>query len=411
MGYRCPKGGAMAWKETCVMDERLSFVHEVELGRRSVAELCRVFGVSRKTGYKWISRFREGGDEALADASRAPLTHPNTTDERLVRLIVEARRRHPDWGPEKLLEWLTPRHPRIEEWPAVSTAAQILKRAGLVRTRRRFRSAIPFRAPFTEVVAPNTLWSADFKGYFKTGDSRYCHPLTITDNYSRFLIECRALLRYTSEETMPWFERAFREYGLPMAIRTDNGSPFGSTGLGGLTKLNVWWLRLGIVPEHIEPGKPQQNGRHERMHGTLKRAVGRPRLHATAQQAPFDRFRQQYNHERPHHALGGATPASYYAPSPRPYPKRLPPFEYPPDVVPRYVLRRGKIHWLGRKYYVGTALGDEIIGLREIDDGTWLVIAGPIAIGKLNARQQRVEPIEPYLMNAPESVTHVPGKL
>jgi transposase InsO family protein len=401
----------MAWKETCVMDERLSFVHEVERGERSVAELCRVFGISRKTGYKWIGRFRQEGEAALVDRSRAPRTHPNVTDEAVAQLIVQGRRRHPDWGPEKLLDWLAPRHRSIEGWPAVSTAAEILKRAGLVKARRRIRTAIPFRAPFTQVDKPNSLWSADFKGYFKTGDGRYCHPLTITDNYSRYLIACQSLLRYTSEEAMPWFERAFREYGLPQAIRTDNGTPFGSTGLGGLTKLNVWWLRLGIVPEHIEPGKPQQNGRHERMHGTLKRAVGRPRLHAAAQQAPFDRFRLQYNHERPHHALAGATPASHYAPSPRPYPKRLAPFTYPSDVIPRHVLRRGKIHWLGHKYYVGRALGDEIIGLREIEDAVWLVIVGPIAVGKLDVRHHRVEPIEPYLLAQKQGVTHVPGNL
>ena len=401
----------MAWKETCVMDERLSFVHEVERGERSVAELCRVFGVSRKTGYKWIGRFREGGDEALVDASRAPLTHPNATVDRIARLIVEARQRHPNWGPEKLLEWLSPRHRGIEEWPAVSTAAQILKRAGLIKPRRRVRTGVPFRAPFTEVDGPNALWSADFKGYFKTGDGRYCHPLTITDNFSRYLIECRSLPSFTSELAMPWFERAFREYGLPRAIRTDNGTPFGSTGLGGLTKLNVWWLRLGIIPEHIEPGKPQQNGRHERMHATLKRAVGPPRRDAIGQQAYFNKFRQQYNHDRPHHALGGDTPASRYKPSTRLYPKRVPPFVYPADVVPRYVLRRGKMYWLGKIFYIGTALGDETVGLREIDDGVWLLIVGPIAIGKLSARTMRIDPISPFVANPPESVTHVPGKL
>lgn len=389
----------MAWKETCVMDERLSFVHEVERGERGIAQLCRVFGVSRKTGYKWIGRYRERGEDALVDGSRAPLNHPNATEHKLVRLIVEARRRHPDWGPEKLLEWLLPRHPDIDDWPAVSTAAQILKRAGLIKARRRLRSAIAFRAPFTEVDAPNALWSADFKGYFKTGDGRYCHPLTITDNYSRYLIECRSLLRYSSEQVMPWFERAFGDYGLPKAIRTDNGSPFGSTGLGGLTKLNVWWLRLGIVPEHIEPGKPQQNSRHERMHGTLKRAVGSPRQDALGQQAPFDRFRQQYNHERPHHALGGATPASRYQPSPRPFPRRLPPFEYPPGDVLRKIVRQGKLRWLGRLYYTNSALHGEIVGLREVDDGVWLLIAGPIAIGRLDARKPRIEPIRPYVAN------------
>jgi transposase InsO family protein len=378
------------------MDERLSFVLAVNRGEMAVAELCRSFGISRKTGYKWIDRYRLGGVVALSDCSRAPKHHPNAVDVAVSRLIIKARVGHPDWGPEKLLQYLAPLHPGVN-WPAVSTAAQILKRARLVSPRSPRRSAVPFTNPFTQVREPNDLWSADFKGKFRTGDGLYCHPLTISDNYSRYLFECRALTGYKHKHVRPWFERLFREYGLPKAIRTDNGAPFGSDGLGGLSKLNVWWLRLGITPEHIEPGKPQQNPRHERMHRTLKSAACRPRTDAKSQQPLFDHFKREYNEVRPHQSLKGRTPLTVYHPSTRPYPNKLPPFEYPSDMHVRQVKPAGQIRWLGRELFAGNALAGESVGLRLEDEGIWVLFIGNLAVGRIDARRPRIEPIRPYI--------------
>lgn len=403
----------MAWRETCPMNERLSFVREVDRGDRSVAELCRVFGVSRKTGHKWIDRYRKGGEQALGDASRAPRLHPNAVEADVARLIIWARRRHRTWGPEKLLQWLQPRYCGIS-WPAISTTAEILRRAGLVKQRPEHWRKVPFGTPLVHVDSPNCLWSADYKGSFRTGNGRWCNPFTLSDNYSRYLLQCRALDGYSFEHVRPWFERTFREWGLPRAIRTDNGPPFGSYGLGRLTRLNVWWLRLGIIPEHIDPGKPQQNPRHERMHRTLKDSACQPRTDAARQQAAFERFRREYNDERPHQALNGATPASRFHRSGRTFPERLPEFQYPPGVHPRIVYGVGQMKWLGqRAFYVGEALIGEQVGLKEIGDGLWLVLAGPLAIGRLDARKPNIIPITPYIEipGVLESVTHVPGIL
>jgi len=386
----------MAWRQTCPVDERLSLMLELDRGERSMSELCRVLGVSRKSGYKWLARYREQGVNGLADRSRAPLNHPNAVDEALVDPIVQLRRRYPDWGPQKLRLWLQRRHPE-RGWPVSSTLAEILKRAGLVKPRRMVRRAVPFGAPLAHADRPNALWSADFKGHFRTGDSRYCYPLTVSDNYSRYLLECRALTGYRFIDVRPWFERVFREYGLPQAIRTDNGAPFASKGVAGLSRLTVWWIKLGIIPEHIEPGKPQQNARHERMHGTLKRAACRPRTDAAGQQQLFDCFRNDYNTERPHQALKGQTPAMCHQRSSRPYPEKLPELEYPEGMYLRRVLPSGDLRWLGQRMHCSEALIGETVGLRLIEDGLWLLYVGPIAVGRLDARVARIEPIKPFI--------------
>lgn len=385
------------------MSERMKFVLEVKRGERTIADACRVAGVSRKTGYKWLSRYEEGGALALQDRSRAPHTHPNAVALGIKALLLEARQLHPTWGAVKLLAWLSRRHPRVA-FPAASSVAELLKRAGLIKPRRRVPRMPPYAQPFMQAAAPNDLWSADFKGEFRTGDGRYCYPLTISDGFSRYLLNCRGLLRPNTVGVRPWFERAFREYGLPLAIRTDNGPPFASRSLAGLSELAIWWLRLGIRPERIEPGCPQQNGRHERLHRTLKReSTQPPGSNLRAQQHAFERFRTQYNDERPHQALGNCTPAQFYQPSTRRYPSRIPEIEYPRGFNVRRVRYAGTIKWQGRFVYVSQVLHGEPIGLYQTAEDTWQVYFGSLQLGRLDSRSARVEP------ENNKSVTHVPG--
>jgi putative transposase len=317
----------MPWRLVDPMTERLRFITDARRRIASFRELCARYGVSRKTGYKWLHRAERDGTVALAELSRRPQTCPHAIPAAMVEAVLATRRRHPSWGPRKLLKLLRRRAPR-QDWPARSTVADLLRRHGLVDPRRRRRYPGHPGRPLTPMIAPNGIWTADFKGQFKTGDGRYCYPLTIQDGFSRYLLACRGLTGTTYAESRPVFERLFREYGLPEIFRTDNGVPFATGALGRLSQLSVWWVRLGIYPELIESGQPQQNGRHERMHRTLKRATARPpaatRRH---QQRCFDAFRREYNELRPHEALADETPASVYGPSPRPYPARLPALE------------------------------------------------------------------------------------
>lgn len=392
----------MGWEETCAVSERMKFVLEVGRGERSIAEACRLAGVSRKTGYKWLERYEEGGVLALQDRSRAPLSHPNAVGLETKAMLLEARRQHPSWGAEKLLTWLSRRNAK-RDWPAPSTVAELLKRAGLVKPRRRSSRTPPYTQPFMQAGEPNVIWSADFKGHFRTTDKRYCYPLTLSDGFSRYLLTCRGLLHPTTEAVWPWFERAFREYGLPLAMRTDNGAPFASRALGGLSRLSAWWVRLGITPERIEPGCPQQNGRHERMHRTLKRDTQPLRASLLAQQRAFEHFRVEYNQERPHKALGQCTPAQFYQASSRQFPSRTPQVNYPPGFTVRRVRHAGDIKWQGGHVYVSHVLVGEPIGLYQIQEDSWNVYYGALELGRLDARCARIEP-KPV-----KSVTHVPG--
>jgi transposase InsO family protein len=393
----------MGWKETCAVSERMRFVLEVTRGERSIAECCRLAGISRKTGYKWLERYDEGGALDLVDRSRAPHEHPNAVPLGIKAMLLEARAQHPSWGAVKLLGWLSRRHPK-QRFPAPSTVSELLKRAGMVKPRRRSGRTPPYTQPFMDAMEPNAIWSADFKGEFRTADGRYCYPLTLSDGYSRYLLACRGLLRPSSEGVWPWFERVFREYGLPLAIRTDNGAPFASRGVGGLSALSAWWVRLGIRPERIAPGCPQQNGRHERMHRTLKGdSLQPPRASLAAQQRAFEQFRLEYNEERPHEALGQRTPADLYQPSSREYPSRLPEVHYPQGFLVRRVRYQGTIKWKGGQVYVGQALRGEPIGLYQTDEETWRVYYAALELGRLDARAARIEP------KTMKSVTHVPG--
>lgn len=367
------------------MDERVKFIAEYLRQELPLTELCAGYGISRKTAYKLLKRYAAEGVAGLEDRSRRPRFSPGAVTEQVERAIVEARKRKPRWGPKKLTKMLMKELPGLK-LPALSTMGAILKRRGLSQPRRRVRRSVaPYGQPFRGYDAPNAVWCADFKGHFQMGDGRRCHPLTISDGHTRFLIRCEGLAKPREDLVREVFESAFREYGLPNAIRTDNGAPFSTMAAGGLSNLSVWWIRLGITHERIEPGRPDQNGRHERMHRTLKAETAKPpRANMVAQQVAFDLFRREYNHERPHEALGQETPASTYASSARPFPESLPPIAYPEDVVPRYVGPGGLLRWAGCSWYVSWCMRGETVGVREAGKNRWTVQFGPVVLGLLD---------------------------
>ena len=383
----------MPWSETTVMTERVSFIADLESNLFTMTEVCKRHGISRPTGYKWAQRWVAEGVDGLKDRSRAPKRCPHRTEERVVEALLEARRKHPRWGPRKLLAILRRRQPTWL-WPASSTAGDILKRHGLVQPRRhRHRPQHPGRVQ-VEAQLPNDLWSADFKGEFRTGDRRYCHPLTVADRCSRYLLGCEGKLSTAHVGARPVFEQLFCEYGLPKAILSDNGCPFSSTALCGLSRLSVWWIKLGIQPVLIDPGHPEQNGGHERMHRTLKAETTRPpAANLAAQQPLFDAFRQEFNEERPHEALGQRPPAELYLPSPRRYPDRVPEVEYPGHYEVRTVRRDGCIRWQGLPLFVSEVLSRELVGLEEVDDGIWSLHFGPFLLARFDERDRRLEGI------------------
>jgi transposase InsO family protein len=394
----------MPWSETTMMDERLQFVADVRRGSEEMSVLCRRYGISRKTGYKWMARYEADGAAGLTERSHRPHTCPHATARDAVEALCELRRRHPTWGPKKLLAILARRRPTLVV-PAPSTAAALLKRAGLVTSPRRRRTPGHPGRPTAPMDTPNAIWTTDFKGEFKTRNGVYCYPLTVADGYSRYLLACHGLPSTASTGVRPIFQRLFREYGLPTRIRSDNGVPFATIALGRLSSLSVWWVRLGILPDLIEPGSPQQNGRHERMHRTLKAEATRPpEAHARAQQRRFDVFRSEYNAERPHEALEQATPASCYTASPRPYPERLPPLEYPAHCEVRRVSRNGGIRWHNHWVNVSHVLGGEYISFEEIDDGIWNVAFGPLVLGRFDERHLRIEDANGYRSRNPRRV-------
>jgi putative transposase len=381
----------MPWSETSPMNERVQFIADFLRHRLSMTELCDHYNVSRKTGYKWIGRYAEVGASGLPDRSCRPHRSPQQTPVPIVAALVQARQRHPSWGAKKLVAILAARHPAWT-WPARSTICAILDRHGLVtRPRRRRRIGHPGR-PSSGMETANQVWAADFKGHFKTGDGIYCYPLTVTDGCSRYLLACHGLLTTACADAKPIFTRVFREFGLPERIRTDNGVPFATNTLARLSMLSAWWVRLGILPELIEPGQPQQNGRHERMHRTLKAETTRPAAATCrAQQRRFDCFRQEFNHERPHEALGQRTPASFYTASPRPFPTKLPALEYPAHFEQRYVSANGCIRWNHHFVNLSQTCIGEYVGLEEIDNGVWNVYFGPLKLGRLMEEHMRIE--------------------
>lgn len=377
------------------MEERFRFVQERQKEEESFAELCRRYGVSRKTGYKWVARYQREGLDGLRDQSRAADCHRNEVLPEVADEVLEMRRQHPHWGPAKLRVRLQREAPEIV-WPAASTIGEMLKRAGLTARRKYRRRATPSPNPLSPATTANQVWSADFKGWFRCGDGRRCDPLTISDGYSRFLLRCQAMEGTGERNARGVMEAAFREYGLPEVMRTDNGEPFGSVGLGGLSGLSVWWLKLGIRPERIQPGKPQQNGRHERMHRSLKQATAQPpAANLRRQQESFDRFRQEYNWERPHEALQMQTPADLYLPNGRSYPARLREPEYCAEWEVRSVGPCGTMRWRNAKPFVGKVLGGEVIGLEPIDDGEWKLWFFGYPLGIFDERKGVVRKLNP----------------
>jgi putative transposase len=380
----------MAWKETHVFDEKIRFVTAFfdKEDPRTMTDLCRGFGVSRRTGYAVIDRYHAGGFEALRARSRAPLSHPNITPADLEDALVAARLEHPRWGPKKLLHILRAAHPE-ESWPVVSTAGRILKRRGLVVPRKTRHRTPPYTQPLAAARRPNDVWTTDHKGSFRTHDRSYCVPLTIGDAMSRFQLELQATTSTSIDAAWPHFEHAFRVYGLPARIRSDNGTPFASHGLGGLTRLSVWWIKLGILPERIEPGCPEQNGRHERFHLTLEQEVG-VRTSLAAQQRAYKHFLTEYNTVRPHEALGMRTPAEVYEPSHRPYPRKLPVIEYPSRFEVRVVRPKGEIKWQGELMYVSESLAGEPVGLERVSDHQWRLYFSFLDLAVYNERTRKL---------------------
>jgi transposase InsO family protein len=372
------------------LDERARFVLAVEAGEESMAALCRRFGISRQHGYKWRARWRAGGLAELADRSRAPLGHPQAVAAELLEAALAVRRAHPTWGPVKVRAWLERQRPG-RRWPVASTIGALFDREGLT-VKRRFRRRAPPGGPLFAADAANDVWSIDFKGWFRTDDGTRVDPLTLSDACSRYLLRCQAVARPDTDHVWPILDAAFREYGLPLRLRSDNGPPFATIGAGGLSRLSVQVIKAGVLPERITPGKPQENGRHERMHLTLLQdTASPPAATLPAQQKRFGKFRITYNEDRPHAALGNATPAETYAPSPRAWDGVLRSPGTEPGEAVRRVKSNGLISWHGRLVYVSEALGGEPIGLAETGDGIWTVRYGPVLLGLLKHRGDRLE--------------------
>jgi transposase InsO family protein len=377
-----------------VADEKLQFIAACLREPRNMTGLCEAFGISRQWGYELLRRYEAEGVAGLKPRSRAPDQHGQATDDAIQAALIELRCAHPTWGPKKLRAALARRDPAIA-WPALSTIGDLLRREGLSQPRRRRRTPLPLTRPFAPVAAPNDLWCIDFKGWFKTGDGQRCDPLTLSDADSRFLIACR-IVAPTAEGVQPVVEAALREHGLPLAMRSDNGPPFAGTGAGGLTRLAVQWVKLGIKLERTDPAAPQQNGRHERMHGTLKAETAKPPADTPAeQQARFDHFRVEFNQVRPHEALDQEIPASRFTPSPRPYPDHIDEPAYDADHAVRRVRSNGEIKWGGELIFISEALVDEPVGVAETDTGDWIVRFADHPLGIIDRRTRKLRPFAP----------------
>jgi transposase InsO family protein len=373
------------------MDQRVAFIADWLRAEWTMTEIAERYQISRKTAYKWVDRYEADPAHGLADRSRAPTTHGRTMAHELRKAVLVLRRAHPRWGPKKLRAMLTAREPR-EAWPAASTMGDLLRREGLSQPRRRVRYVIPLTQPLAAATAPNEVWTTDFKGWFRTTDGTRCDPLTVADACSRFVLCCR-IVPPSERGVRPWFERTFREYGLPRAMRSDNGSPFATTGAARLSHLAVWWLKLGIQLDRIDPGHPEQNGRHERFHLTLKQDTATPPA-ATArqQQRRFDRMRHEFNRERPHEALAQQPPARVYVASPRPYPERLADPWYDATHQVRRVKETGQIRWQGDLIFVSEAVRGELIGLAETARGDWTARFMHVELGRIDRQTRRFTP-------------------
>ena len=385
----------MPWQGVSPVDLRFEFSRAYALGLYSMTDLCEQYEISRKTGYKWAERYEAHGRAGLTDQSRRPHHSPRATAPEVVDLLCEARRQHPTWSARKLMAMLSRHHPAMS-WPARSTGCALLKARGLVRSQRRRLRPRASASPLVPARHPNDLWTTDFKGEFRTGDGRYCYPLTVRDAFSRYVLRCEALASKTSDSVQRQFEHAFRHFGLPARIRSDNGPPFAGLGFTRLSRLAVWWIRLGIRPERIALGRPEQNGSHEQFHRVLKAETARPPAptHA-AQQRRFRRFCAEYNHVRPHEALQDRPPTSCYEPSARPFPERLPPLEYPGHMEIRRVSPMGQLSWRGRQLHLTEALAGQDVAFNEVDDGLWMVYFAAVRVARFDESTRTLSPVPP----------------
>lgn len=380
----------MPWNETEPMLERQKFVVAVKSGELTFTAQCERFGISRKTGYKLMNRFEAEGLAGLADRSRAPGHCPHALSNEVIERILALKQAKPTWGARKLRDRLMEVSPG-QKWPAISTVGELLARHGLVKSPTPRRRTPAMSAPLSHAVEVHDVWSIDFKGHCQLGNGRACYPLTVTDNAIRYVLSCRGLYEPRRGPVQATLERLFREHGLPKALRSDNGPPFASTGVAGLSKLAVWLIHLGVRPERIAPGKPQQNGRHERMHRTLKaEAMSPPSATLTAQQRRFDAFVREFNDERPHEALGGKSPSSLYVASPRAYPRSLPEVAYPSGLTLRRVRSNGEFKWKGGLLFLSESLVGEIVGLKEVGESLWQIQFGEHPLGVLDERRGKV---------------------
>ena len=384
----------MPWRIDSPMSLRLEFVQACARRGAPITALCERYGISEKTGHKWLRRFVQEGAAGLADRSHVPHRYPHAVSAGQVAAILRVRRQHPTWGARKVRRWLEDARPS-QAWPAASTVGAVLDRHGLIVHRRRRRGQLwqSRTRELTPATAPNEVWTADFKGQFRLRTGPYCYPLTVADAYSRYLLGCTAVPQCTVAVTRARFEGLFHTYGLPRVLRTDNGLPFAHpNSLGRLSTLAVWWIKLGIRPEHIDPSSPWQNGRHERFHRTLKADATRPASPTfPAQQRRFDRFRLIYNTERPHEALNQDPPARHYTPSLRPY-TRPQSFEYPAHLDVRRVSLDGDFKWRASSFYLTQALRHELVALEETAEDHWSVFFGPLQLGVIHDSPWRFTP-------------------
>jgi len=381
----------------------VKFIMDVLDDTYCMTELCSYYGISCKTGYKWLDRYRKGGVEALCNRSRAPHNHPHEISCHVKESILAIKKRFPKWGAPKIRSRLERIHPAWGSYPAISTIGLFLHKQGLTCSRKRRRRATPTELPLTSGRYNNQVWCADFKGHFKTGDGSRCNPLTVSDHASRYLLCCRHLEHMSYKKVRMRFERVFREYGLPEVIRTDNGTPFASRGLGGLSRLSYWWIRLGIYPERIEPGHPEQNGRHERMHKTLKDHTARPPARSLVQQQRwFNEFCVEYNDHRPHEALEMCTPSQCYRNSKREFPSRLPQVSYPEDMLVRRVYNHGDILCFGRRLFLTESLRGEDIGIEQISEDVSRLWYCDYLLGEIDHRKWQIGPVksQPFILAA-----------
>jgi transposase InsO family protein len=391
------------------MDQRRKFVEECAYRTMTFTAVCDLFGIRRQTGYKWLARWKH--DRSVEEKSRRPRSHPATTPPKLVKLILSQKKQFPLWGPVPIRKRLLDVWPEIP-WPAASTIGAVLKRNGLVKARRKRLRVAPRTRPFSKCREPNDVWCVDFKGQFPTRDGKLCYPLTVMDAASRYLLAVVGFHHPTHDNVRAVFVELFKRYGLPKAIRSDNGEPFASTSTAaGFTQLSAWWARLGITLERIDPGKPQQNGRHERMHLTLKQATcSPPRKSLGWQQRAFDRFRTHYNDVRPHQGLELATPHSLYVPSPRPYPASLPELHYPMAEVHR-IRPDGTIHFRLRRQFISTSLAGELVGLHALDERYMQVMFTNVILGFIDTRNNNANPRYGLIRPRPDHAGRRPTKV